>query len=465
MPFKDDFGILIIVILFLCANIAFLYFYTDVWWDSSVYTGIGKYIYSLGKSGLWEESRPLIWPLILGLGWFIGLDAVFFGRIISLVFAVLILFMIYKIGNKLFSKKAGLLAAFFTAFSYTFLFFSSNILTEIPSTFFVLLAFYFFLENKFFLTGLFSGLAVMTRLFQFFTLIGFALVFLVYFFRKPNFYKKLFYVVIGALLAILPYVLLNYYLYEDILLPFKVQGHLTKTTGWMIYQEHWFYFMGLIKENFFLIFLLTLPLFFKKNYKFYALTLMPLIYLIIFSVIRHKEMRFMLVIMPFLYLLTAYCLLQIYNKIKQKNIALAIFSLMLIAWIIMTFVAFKDIVHYKYQRDDQGLLYFQNYLKIHKGNVWITNPLYALHSDGRIDGLLYFYSSDNLINFIGENKDKVEIVLFNSCDIPCPPSDIDHLCTENRKIFDTTLHNLKKTYEKEINSCKYQIFERAISLH
>ena len=463
MSLRNNIGIIIIILAFICANAIFLSFYKDVWWDSSVYIGMGKYIFFSGKSGLWEESRPLILPLILGIGWKLGFDAVYFGRLVSIIFAILVIIVTYKIGIKLFSRKIGLLAAFFTAFSYNFLFFSPNILTEIPSAFFVLLAFYSFLNNRFFLMGLFSGIAIMTRLFHVFTLIGFFLIFFFYFPGKPNFHKKLFYAALGFLITIIPYFLLNYYLYNDMLLPFKTQSHLTRTTGWMMYKEYGFYFAGLFKENFFLISLLSLPFAFKRNYRFYAITLPPSIYIIIFSFVRHKEMRFMLVILPFLYLLASYCLTQIYLKIRHKRLALVFFYIVIAIWMIMTFISFKGIFLYKYQRDDQGFLYFQDYLKNNNGNVWITNPLYALYSDGKINGLLYFYSSDNLIDFIGKNKDNVNIVLFNSCDIPCPPAELDSLCPESRNIMQNLLSKFKKIYEKEVDFCKYEIYRKPIS--
>ncbi|MBI2659470.1 glycosyltransferase family 39 protein [Candidatus Woesearchaeota archaeon] len=69
---------------------------------------------------MWEESRPLVFPFILGIGWKLGFDAIFFARIVSVVFAVLTIFMTYSIGLRLFSRKTGLLAAFFTAFSFNF---------------------------------------------------------------------------------------------------------------------------------------------------------------------------------------------------------------------------------------------------------------------------------------------------------------------------------------------------------
>ena len=459
MLLKDHKEIAIILALFLIVNFIFLIFYDDVWWDSSVYIGMGKYIYSLGKAGLWEESRPLILPLIIGLGWLLDFNVVYFARVLSIIFAISVIFMVYLIGSKLFSRKIGLLAALFTAFSYHFLFFSPNILTEIPSTFFVLLAFYFFIENKFFLVGLFSGIAVMTRLFQVFTLIGIGLTFLLYFYNKKYFHRRLHLIIFGFLIFILPYAVLNYSLYHDVLLPFKSQTHLTKTTGWMLYKEYEFYFTGLLKENFFILFLLLIPFFYKRNYKFSALVLVPLIYLAIFSVVKHKEMRFVVVILPFLYMFMSYILFEIYSKISYKKLSLAVFFILVVFWLVSAGFALKGAVDYK--NTDEGLLYFQNYLKENKGNVWISNPLYTLYSDEKVEGLLYFYSSENLIKFIEDNKGKVDIVMFNNCDMPCPPEELDSLCGKSRKVLSDTLSRFKKVYGKEVNSCEYQIFRKA----
>ena len=462
MPLKDSTGIIVIIALFLCVHSLFLNFYSEVWWDSSVYIGMGKYIFSFGNSGLWEESRPLVFPLLLGTGQILNLNVIYFGRFISIIFAVLVILITYRIGLKIFSKKVALLSSFFLAFSYNFIFFSPNILTEIPSTFFVLLAFYSFLNERYPIMGLFVGIAIMTRFFQIFALLGLGLVLFIYMYRKQNFIKKILHLIVIASIPILPYMLLNHYLYDDIFLPLKVQAHLNKTTGWTHYEEFWFYFSGLLKENFFIVFLFSLPLFFKKNYKFSALVFIPLIYIIIFSFIKHKEMRFMLVILPFLYLLTSYCLEQIYSKIYYKKFALGLFFVIGVVWLSITFTAFKNIISYKYQRADEGLLYFQNYLKDDNGIIWVTNPLYALYSNSKIDGLLYYYSSENLIKFINENKDKPDTILFNNCDVACPPSELDPLCLESREILNRLLHKFNKVYQKEINQCEYGIYRRPV---
>ncbi len=454
--------ILIIIALFLSANIIFLHFYSDVWWDAAVYLGMGKYIFSNGKSGLWESSRPLVFPFFLGFGKLLNLNMVYLGRFISLVFSALVIFMTYTIGLKLFSRKAGILAAFFTAFSLTFLFFSSNMLTEIPSTFFVLIAFYFFLEEKFFLMGLFSGIAVMTRFFQLVTFAGLGVIFLLHYWKKPKFIQKSFSIIFGASITIIPFLILNYHLYGEFLLPFKEQAHLTATTGWMLYRENWFYLAGLLKENFFIILLLAAPFFMKKNYKFYALILMPLFYLIIFSLIKHKEMRFMIVILPFLYLLVSYAILQIYSSTKNKKLAIVIFALMAAIWIVDTFSALKNDASYFIQKNDEALTYFQDYLKTPNGNIWVTNPSYALYSSSKINGLLYYLSPENLVKFVSENENNVDSVLYNSCDMECPPAEIDPLCLGSREFMEKIFTGFSKIYEKRQGSCRYAIYRKII---
>ena len=81
---KENAGIIIIVALFLFIFLLKLNPDANLWWDSSVYMNMGKYIYSFGETGLYEASRPLVWPLLLGFFWKMGLDDIFFGKLMVL---------------------------------------------------------------------------------------------------------------------------------------------------------------------------------------------------------------------------------------------------------------------------------------------------------------------------------------------------------------------------------------------
>ncbi|MDO8661514.1 MAG: hypothetical protein Q7K43_06500, partial [Candidatus Woesearchaeota archaeon] len=66
--------------LMLVVRLLFVFDWHEVWWDSGVYIGMGKWLWSLSTSGLWEDFRPVLWPIVLGFFWKIGLNPVFVAR-------------------------------------------------------------------------------------------------------------------------------------------------------------------------------------------------------------------------------------------------------------------------------------------------------------------------------------------------------------------------------------------------
>src|SRR3989338_103468 len=256
---------LLIFLVFLIVKLFSLFIAHDIWWDSAVYLGMGKYIYSSGNVGLWEGSRPLVWPLILGFFWRIGLDAVFFGKLFVALFSLGILLLAYLIALDIFNKKIGIISALFLAFSQTFFLFSNILHAEIPSTFFVLLGFYYFLRKKYSLSGLFLGIAFMTRFFQIFAFFPLALILFYLFIRKKVPYSDLFYFSLFFLIPVIPYFILNQFLYGNALHPFLLQSFMTKYTGWVFSQPFYFYFANLAKENILALFsVISLVFIFRK---------------------------------------------------------------------------------------------------------------------------------------------------------------------------------------------------------
>ena len=184
---------LLIFFIFLIVKLFSLFIVADIWWDSAVYLGMGKYVYSSGNVGLWEDSRPIVWPLILGFFWKIGLDAIFFGKLLVVLFSLGILLLTYLIALDIFNRKIAIISALFLVFSQTFFLFSNILHAEIPSTFFVLLGFYYFLRKRYSLSGLFLGIAFMTRFFQIFAFVALASILFYLFVRKKIPYSNPFY--------------------------------------------------------------------------------------------------------------------------------------------------------------------------------------------------------------------------------------------------------------------------------
>lgn len=100
------------------------------------------------------------WPFIL------------IGRITVSLFGIATIYVVYKIGEKFWSKAAGLCSAILLTLSYGHIFCSQDVKADVPTTFFSVLSIYFLLQvvyNKSFskkdyiLAGLFAGLGTATK--------------------------------------------------------------------------------------------------------------------------------------------------------------------------------------------------------------------------------------------------------------------------------------------------------------
>jgi len=445
---------LLIFFVFFIIKVYSLFVAHDIWWDSSVYVGMGKYIYSSGEAGLWEPSRPLVWPLILGFFWKIGLNPVFFGKLLVIVFSSGILLLTYLIALHIFNRKVAILSSLFLALSSTFFLFGNILHPEIPSTFFALLGFYYFIKKKYGFSGLFLGIAFMTRFFQIFIAIPLLLILLYLIAKNKESFRRLLNFSIFFLIPIIPYLILNYFLYNNIFHPFLLQFWMSNNTGWVFFQPFWFYFINLVKENILILFSVLGLLFIFRKYD--SKLIMAIVFLFIFvpyNLVAHKEMRLLIPALPFLYILTGYGLLYFVNLFKRNK--KLILSLLLFIFLIL------NIPDLRFDRYDDNLDVFYNYIEAKEiGNgLWLTNPAFIAFSDDKADELIYFplYNSEKIDELSSDIAD-AEHILINTCDIlPCPPSDSS--CSEKHDDF---IDLLKERFTLESFSekgqCKYYIF-------
>lgn len=460
MPLKNNMGIIVIIVLFLCANILFLISYNDVWWDSAVYIGMGKYIYSLGNSGFWESSRPVIWSLLLGFLWKIGLNVISAGRVMEILFGGLCILFTYLIGKKLFGKKTALLSSIFLALSPTFFFFDGIMLTEIVSTFFALVAIYFFIEKKYFLSGVLIGISFMTRFLQVFVLISVFLAILM----SPNQknIKNLKRVMTGFLLVIMPFLTLNQIFYNNALYPFLQQIFLSSNSGWPNHHSIGYYFIELFNENFlYLSSILGLMLIFKK--KGMNKTLIATIFLVFFvffNLIKQKEMRFLIVLLPYMYLFMSFSLLQFLNRLKNKT-AKSLF----IALIIVSFVLSLNTI-YTYHKNELNknnpYAAFQGKLKETGSNssIWISNPVITVFRDIKADKLMYYpvFNKDKKDELVKDFK-SADFIFVDSCDLACKPSDVK--CEGYKsELLAFFKQQFRTIYSSRIKECQQFIFQK-----
>lgn len=445
---------LLIFLLFLITKIVSLFITHDIWWDSSVYLGMGKYIYSFGSVGLWESSRPLVWPLILGLFWKAGLDSIMFGKLLAVFFSLGILILTYIIAHELFNKKIAIVAALFLSLSSTFFLFNNIMHSEIPSAFFALLGFYFFIKKDYNFSGLFLGIAFMTRFFQIFAFIPLVLLLFYLIIKKKESINTILIFFIFFLIPVIPYLILNYFLYNNPIHPFLLQSWMSANTGWVFFQPYYFYFINLVKDNILVPFSILGILFILKepDFKKRSIAVMFLFIFIPYNLVAHKEMRLLIPALPFLFILTSYGLFYFISLFKRnKN--------MLLALLLLVFLIF-NVPNLKFDKYEDNLDLFYDYVDNNElSGLWLSNPAFIAYSNDKADDLIYFplYNSDKIDELI-LNMDDAGHILINTCDIPCPPSDAS--CAQKHKEFiDLLEESFTLQSFSEYGHCSHYIFK------
>jgi len=426
-----------------------------LWWDSAVYIEMGKYIFSSGNIGLFEASRPLVWPLILGFLWKIKLDPIFFGRIFMLLFSLAIICLTYLIARDVFNEKIALLASLMLSLSPTFFFFNSKLLSGIPSLFFALFGVYLFLKKKYFVSGISLGMAFMTR----FVMFGVSLILgliILYLLKKGKIKtKQISYLALGFVVPVLPFLIFNQIRYNNLLFPFILQSFMTKYTGWIYKAGFGFYFTNLIKENALIIFALSglLLLRIKTDYKKTLLALVFLFYLAVFSFTPHKEMRFVLTFLPCLYIIVSYGLVRAFESGAKRKY---FFILMLgVFWLVQE--SMQLFPSHPIEETDQFDIYLMK--NDVKEGIWTTNPIFFVHSDKRADELIYYPLFDSQKAAELQKKlGSARHILIDTCDLECPPWD-DECEDEKEKFLKAVEEDFEQEYFKIKENCRHYIFK------
>ena len=159
---KNKTLVILLTVVFL-VHLVFLSGFHEIWWDSGVYAGMGKYLFSGGSSGLWENIRPPVLPALLGFIWFIGIPLQISGMILELLFSLGAVVLLYNITRYYFKEKVALIASAIFAFSAIFFYLSFHLYTEVPALFFVLLGIYLFTKKSYYFSGFSLFAAFLTK--------------------------------------------------------------------------------------------------------------------------------------------------------------------------------------------------------------------------------------------------------------------------------------------------------------
>ncbi|HLC55050.1 MAG TPA: glycosyltransferase family 39 protein [Candidatus Nanoarchaeia archaeon] len=186
------------------------------WWDSGDYLTGAKEIWNIAEYDTYTLSprRPfflsVLWGFFLKLG---GDDTILL--FVSVLFSLAVVWLTYKIAKTLFSQEVAWISAILSAVFWQYIFHTTRLLTDIPSLAFMLASLYFFWQGygeerskkDLIFAGLFFGLAWFTRAASLIYIVPLFAVVLVKDRWKFVLNKKLWLMVLVAVIAISPFII------------------------------------------------------------------------------------------------------------------------------------------------------------------------------------------------------------------------------------------------------------------
>jgi len=355
---------LCLIIFLLLAKIPSLFF-TDLQpWDEGMYSTRVLSIHHFGDffdqsahsiEGFYSSSHP---PLLIWIGYFFTLifgEHVWVFKIIPFIFSLFCVYFLIKIGEQLFSFKAGLLAALMLSGNIIFSVYAVRFQFDYPYLFFILAAIFLFLKfsennKKIYILylGIIFGLCLMTKIIVGVLIPG--ILFIAYFFIHKNikvrFIDLVYLSIIGVAIA-LPwhlYMLLKYGSdFINWFLSFHIfqrafvgVEHNTKNSGALFHIN---FLISIIPYSLISFWALIkyLKNFRQINWKMKFLIIWFLLGLLIITIFKTKLEIYSLLFMP-----QAALLLAIYlSEIKNYSLNEKTFSLVLLALNIFWFLTYN----------------------------------------------------------------------------------------------------------------------------
>ena len=407
-------------------------------WDISACVSMGKYIYSLGKAGLWEGFRPIIYPAILGFFWKIGGDPILWTSILDICFGLGSIYLVYLIGKAVFNYKTAIICALFMAFSPAYFILTD---TRIASTFFALIAVYLLLKNRFLFSGILMAVAFLTNFSQLFTFISIFLAVSCYppYLKKENL-LKIGKSALGFAAVITPFLIFNAIINKDFLHPFILSGKILYTYSFMSHKSPLYYLKYLLtQENFCLAFYLIGAIFAVKpdshrNIGKPVILFAGVISLIFLYAIDTKHPRYLIPVIPYLYMISAYGIAETLGRLNIKLRALKLLLYGLIAVSVLS--GYLNVINA--DTEPIRLDIFQRYVQRNegrlKGNIWISNPSMLVYSNLRAAQLIYYPVFDlRRARQLRRDLGSADVILFSDNDFPCLRPDSGGECVAEKK--------------------------------
>jgi len=494
--YKNNFYLINIILLGLILRLYAFLNNGIVFWDGAVYIGMGKYFFSNEAIGLYEVFRPPVFALILGFFWFTGLNPITSGQLFIMIISLISIFLTYKITIQLFDKKIALLASFFLSITATHVYYSSKVLNDNLSLFFVLLTILLltYKNKKYFLIGIIVGINFLTR-FQTLSILPLIIgyIFCIWYYNnkdwitehlinkkiKNTFCNKNLIILVkdnikllsGFIIIIIPYLYYNYIKFNNAILFFTEGSKIIKLVGKSISENILYYPVNLFYENIFIIFIFFgFYLFIKKTKKIYLkkdikaikncailwlITFFTLINFLYLSYLARKEMRYMVIILPFLYMFVSYAIIEIIKRRKEKARKIILF--IIVFFISILSLSINNNIYQDTFKIDINQEIIDNYLlsPINGGHIATSSPILIAYKDFK--PTVIYWTREGMYEYY--EKLNITTYFINTCELFCVQNDIN--CNKGKKDF---ISNLKSNYDskfyKKENQCEYYVFTK-----
>ncbi|MEM4268450.1 MAG: glycosyltransferase family 39 protein [Candidatus Woesearchaeota archaeon] len=432
-----------ILIFALFAAVYFIFLserFQTVLWDESVYLGMGKYIYSGGRVGLWESIRPPLLPLLLGFMWALGLPYIISAKIIILAFTLGAAYLVFLITKRLVNEKTAVVAMCILLISPIFFESSLRVMTEIPGVFFALCGVYFFIENRYYLAGIFAGLAFLTKYWHGLLFVAFLLLS----WKKPKETVKILIPGTATIAVLLLWNLgVNNAAFAPLVLAFSHQynpAHVIKDPlANILYYPYVIILSGLV--------IAFAVLGFKR--RLLTIVVVSAVYLVYLTYVPNKQPRFAVLILPYFCILAASGIAKAEKMAgKYRWIALATAALLATP---MVYVDAKNMLSFPANKPEIVSDYYEFFKE---GDIVLsTEPVHVAYTDIH---LIPFYNNITEASAgYDMHKDSVKFIVWNPTALPCynnlsgtceseKASLFERMNSENNLIFNKTYFGEEK---------------------
>ncbi len=406
-------------------------------WDEAVYLGMGKWIFSAGRLGIWEWIRPLGLPLVLGALWKTGLNYQVLADLVILLFTLGTIAMTYLIAEEVFNRKTAFLSAIFLLATPVFFYNSMLVMTGIPSLFFILLAVYLAMKKKYWLSGLFSFLAFFFRYPAGLIIVAVNLMLLYKLIKRKN-WKHILRPALGYNLVffsgLAAYLLYNRLSFGQFLEPFLLASqHQSSIIGNIpgFFANLLYYPYTIVITNIFIISVLFFR--YRKNS---GHVLVPLaVFLLYFTAIPHKQPRFAILFLPYVMMLASSGFFTVVSYLKKYRSARMVLLLLLLGFI--AYPAYLDYqIFSRLPSEEPGIVKdYYSYFDGYNGTILTSDPVPAAYTDSRYIG--YYSNMTNAWMIYDTNINNSIAVIYTPASFPC----IDQECNASKTELENEIKN------------------------